>query len=366
MIKSFEHGGNIHQALRENMDLQASFLDFSANINPLGLPEQVKLAITAAIPQIIHYPDVEGYRLKKELCNYYQVPYDQITLGNGAVELLYILCHLLKPKRVLLPVPSFSEYERAAKAVEAQISYYFLSEETNFTFDIQHLCKQLVGYDIVFLGNPNNPTGTIFSKTELKMIIKQAEKYDCFVVLDESFIDFLDIENQYSSRSLINDYKNLIILQSLTKFYAIPGLRLGFALSDVKFAQKLQLMKDPWNVNSLAQVAGIAALQSREYQEQSRKFLLQEKEEFFLKLKQIHGFKAYKPMVNFILVNIADTSLTSFELRDALYKENILIRDCSNYPGLSEKYVRFAIKMHNENNILIEKIKQILLRGENK
>lgn len=364
MEKVFEHGGNVHKFLRENMEKDTNCFDFSANINPLGLSQSVSSSIKDNINCIIHYPDVDGYELKNIISQYYHTSYNYLTLGNGAVELLYILCNLLQPKNALIIAPSFSEYERAARSVKAKIEYYYVKEHENFILDIENLILSIKQHDVLFIGNPNNPTGTILTSNDIEKIVSQAKENNCFVVLDESFIDFLPDSEKYTSRHLVKSFDNLLVLHSLTKFYAIPGLRLGFAITNSKLTKSLHQVKDPWNVNTLAQTAGVAALKDLKYQENSRNFMQQEVEFFYESLKAINTIKVYKPTVNFILANIEESTLQAKKLKSLLLHRNILIRDCSNYPGLSEYYVRFAIKRHDENVFLIETLKKILMDGK--
>jgi len=364
MEKVFDHGGNVHKFLRETIAKDTNYFDFSANINPLGLSQSISSSIKDNINRIIHYPDVDGYDLKNIISQYYHTSYNYLTLGNGAVELLYILCNLLQPKNALILAPSFSEYERAARAAKAKIEYYYLKEHENFTLDIENLILSIKQHDILFIGNPNNPTGTLLTSNDIEKIVSQAKENNCFVVVDESFIDFLPDSEKYTSRHLVKYFDNLLVLHSLTKFYAIPGLRLGFAITNSKLTKSLHKVKDPWNVNALAQTAGIAALKDLKYQENSRAFMVQEIDFFYESLKTITKIKVYKPTVNFILANIESSTLNSAELKSIFLNENILIRDCSNYPGLSEYYVRFAIKNHDENVFLIKGLKKILTDGK--
>lgn len=364
MEEVFEHGGNIHKFLRENTRETVNCFDFSANINPLGLSQSVSSSIKDTIHSIIHYPDVDGYELKNTISQYYHTSYDCLTLGNGAVELLYILCNLIQPKNALILAPSFSEYERAARAAKAKIEYYYLKEHENFNLNIKDFILTLEKNDVLFIGNPNNPTGTILTSKDIEKIVYHAKKNNCFVVVDESFIDFLPDSEKYTARHLVEKFDNLLVLHSLTKFYAIPGLRLGFAMTNSNLTKSLHQVKDPWNVNVLAQTAGVAALKDLKYQENSRAFMVQELEFFYENLKNLTNIKVYKPTVNFILANIEKSTLKAAKLKSILLNENILIRDCTNYPGLSEYYVRFAIKQHNENIFLIETLKKALMDGK--
>lgn len=364
-LETFEHGGNIHQYLRQLGAVDTKLIDFSANINPLGLSKQVIKSIEEALPQIVHYPDPEGVALKAAIAEHYQVTVEGITLGNGAVELLYLLCHVLKPKRALILAPSFSEYERAAHSVNAAIEYHYLTSQYQFEIDLDALIPKLAEQDILFIGNPNNPTGTVLTNTELEKLLQSAEKEQCFVVIDESFIDFIENSAQYTCRALTKKYSHLVILHSLTKFYAIPGLRLGFALASEAVTTKLHLSKDPWNVNILAQKAGVAALADLDYQRSTRDYVKEEKMDFYRQLQGIAGLNVYPPTVNFVLVDLAGTLWDAAQLKGALLEKDILIRDCSNYPGLSAAFVRFAVKTHAENQILIEQIKKMIMEGKN-
>lgn len=336
------------------------FHDFSANINPLGVTPSIKEAIEYHLPYIIHYPDAQATLLKQAISEYYRVPLEQIILGNGAVELLYLICHIVRPQQVLIPAPTFSEYERAARSAGAQLEYCVLHEADSFAFCPATMMAMVTDNSIIFVGNPNNPTGTLIARDELIPLIEKAAYHNSIVVVDESFIDFLPDDNRYTCRALIKRYPNLVVLHSMTKFYAIPGLRLGFALADEKLSAVMHASKDPWNVNSLAQAAGVAALGDDAFQAESRKAVGEAKEILFMELQNIKGLRPYRPAVNYILINIVETGLTAGELRRLLMEQAILIRDCSNYPGLSKFFIRVAVKLAGPNSVLIEALKKTL------
>lgn len=336
-------------------------VDFSANINPLGLARSVREAIADNLQHVIHYPDAQAIQLKQAIHIYYGVPLEQIVLGNGAVELLYLLCQYVRPRQVLIPAPTFSEYERAARAAGATVDYYLLAEADNFTLYANHIAERLTMDSIIFLGNPNNPTGTLMRREEIEIIVEQAARRNCIVLIDESFIDFLADDTLYTCRSLVRQYRNVIILHSLTKFYAIPGLRLGFALAQPSLCEAINDRKDPWNVNCLAQAAGVAALADKQYQQQSRAYVEQAKMQLFQSLQAIPGLKPYFPAVNYILINLAETGIKSSQLRLRLLEHKLLVRDCSNYPGLSEDYIRVAVKQTTANQNLVHALQKILV-----
>jgi len=355
-----KHGGNLYAAIRQRGGNISELLDFSANINPLGLPESVRQTLHASLESVIHYPDAQAYALRQALSQHYHIDEDMITIGNGAVELMYILCHMLHPKKVLVTAPTFSEYESAARSSGAAIEYFNLHADDDFKIDLKAIAGQLAGIDIVFICNPNNPTGTLLTNKELEELIMAGKQQNTYIVVDESFIDFLPTDHVYSCRQLLAQYSNLIIVHSLTKFYAIPGLRLGFSLASLDITELLHAGKDPWNVNTLAQNAGVVALQDHSYQEKSKEFINKVNQDFYHSLLTVPGLKPYVPSANFILINLKETNMTSKEMQTALIAHNILIRDCSNYPGLSSQYIRIAVKTPAQNSQFIKALKKIL------
>lgn len=358
--KTNVHGGNLYSAMRQGGGSFNEILDFSANINPLGLSDKIRQALHASLESIIHYPDAQAHALKQEVSHYYHVQENEITMGNGAVELMYVLCHILKPKKVLVTAPTFSEYEAAAKASGATIDYLYLDPEENFVIPIPNMIAELPHVDIVFICNPNNPSGVLLTNTQIEEVLTAAQQHHTYVVVDESFMDFLPNDQTYTCRQLLSKYPHLIILHSLTKFYAIPGLRLGFSLASPAITKLLHQGKDPWNVNTLAQHAGVAALQDKIYQEEGKSFLAKVKVDLYEGLKAIPELHPYAPSVNFILINIKNTTMTSLELTAAMAAHNILVRDCSNYPGLSSDYIRVAVKGPEENIRLLTTLKKVI------
>ena len=272
----------------------------------------------------------------------------------------YTLCHILKPKNVLIVSPGFSEYERAARSAGADIHYAMLDEKLDFNSPMRDIIVNIKGNDLLFIGNPNNPTGTLYMLEDMELLIEHAENNGCFVVVDESFMDFIKTSEAFSVLPLVEKYHNLLVLHSLTKFYAIPGLRLGFAATDHEVLDPLYAAKDIWNVNSLAQAAGMAALDDKKYQRRSRTYTRTEINYLYEELSTLDKLKVYEPTVNFILVNISKTGLTATQLREKLLKYNIIIRNCANYPGLDENYVRFAVRTREENDELVDALTEIL------
>jgi len=342
-MEKFEHGGRIYnsQGAAEN------FLDFSANINPLGLSEKILQVLQENLRGVVHYPDAQAIELKSAISQRYQVQAENLILLNGAAEFFYLCFQVLRPRKVLIPVPSFSEYERAARAAGAEVEYFYLREEDNFRLDVEKILLQSA--DCVILGRPNNPTGNLIFVED---ILHLTEKF--FVVVDESFIDFLEIE---SVRRLVGE--RLAVVESLTKIFALPGLRLGFAVVEKNFAEKLNLAKDVWNVNFLAQKAGVAALADEKFLADTRVWLEVEKKYFAERLKKMPGVKIFQPSVNFILFCLQSKETAAYLLKK-LRAEKILLRSCENFVGLDGRFLRSAIRGRKENKFLLDTMEKIL------
>ena len=348
-MPAFVHGGNIYAEKSPH----GSWLDYSANINPLGLPDSVKKSILEHIDGLVHYPDPEGRDLKQAISARYGVDDRQVVLGNGAAELFYVYFHAKRPKRVLLPVPSFSEYEKAARCCGSEVIYFYLDEADDFQVDVDKLAQAMQGCDAVILGNPNNPTGQLLPKEALIKLTEMAADCQVDVLVDESFLDFRQDRAAYSVVELAEQYPNLVVISSLTKLFAIPGLRLGYGVCIAELARLFEYHKDTWNVNLLAQAAGVAALADEEYIAKTRRNTERTLAEMEAMLQHISGVKVYQPAVNFVLLQLKKPCLTSKKLQDGMKQHGILIRDCSNYPGLNDKYIRLAIRDSESNRQVI-------------
>ena len=248
------HGGNIYT--------YKNCLDFSANCNPLGTPESVKQAVRDSLDHLKDYPQVGYAPLKEALAAYEDVKPEHIICGNGAAELVFSLCHALRPKRALIPVPTFAEYEQALESVGAQVEHVLLKEEEEFRVQdsfIDWLHKDL---DMVFLCNPNNPTGMLTDREFLFKLLRVCREMDIFLVVDECFQDFIRDPGQYSLKAQLSRYHNLFLLKAFTKRYAMAGVRLGYGITEnEELLEKMTLATQPWNISVPAQAAGIAALQ---------------------------------------------------------------------------------------------------------
>jgi len=306
------------------------------------------------------YPDPDATALKQSISDCYRVPQEWIEAGNGAVELIYLLCRILSPQRVLLLAPTFSEYEAAARAAGLTLEMVPLDKDTGFFPSIAELARKLQTGDLLFFCNPNNPTGVIMTRQQLEPLVEKASAVGAHIVFDESFNDFRATSEEESCRTLVARHSSVIVLHSLTKFLAVPGLRLGFMLGRPELAEQMKLLRDPWNVNVMAQAAGVAGLMDHEYRKETVALIAQEQEIMRRGLQAIPGIRALPPAVNFVLADLGDSGWDALKLQEALVPHRILIRNCANFDGLSRKYMRVAVKGHAENQRLLKVLKNII------
>ncbi|BCN32966.1 pyridoxal phosphate-dependent aminotransferase [Anaeromicropila herbilytica] len=339
------HGGDIYS--------YQNITDFSTNINPLGIPKAVKDAVIDSLAICNQYPDVRHLSLRKSLSEKDNIDIPNIICGNGAADLIFSLCLALKPKKALLLAPTFSEYEQALHAVDCSIIYYKLLEENQFELQTNFLDNLTNDLDIVFLCNPNNPTGHVIKVPFLNEILSLCEKKNIFLVIDECFNDFLDNPSVYTIKDCVSKHSHLFVLKAFTKLYAIPGLRLGYGYcSNTKLLDRMHQVSQPWSVSIPALAAGVAALKEDEYVTRTRALIREEREYLTRELPQ-YGLSLFESKANYIFFKGPSN------FYENMLSEGYLIRDCSNYPGLSKGYYRIAVKSHPENVQLLEKVRKL-------
>lgn len=344
----FSHGGNIYEIRRE---YGKEIIDFSANINPLVLPPAVKRAVHKNFDKILHYPDSHAAGLVQKIAEYWGISKKNLLLGNGSAELIYLITASLRPKRVLIPIPTFSEYERASRNVNSEIRFLRLQKGEDFKWNLPVPGNA----DIIFLCHPNNPTGD-FILNDPKEI---GQLGNSFIVVDEAFMDFVPDQRDHTLIWKAAKSQNLIVLRTFTKLFAMPGLRIGYMVAHKDIINKLRQHQPPWSINSLAQVAAEAILNESGYVCRTHRLIEKERGFLFSELEKIEGLKPYPSKVNFLLIRIDKQGMTSSLLTKGLIRKGILIRDCSNFRNLDNKFIRIAVRSHKENLKLIE-----ALRGE--
>lgn len=329
-------------------------LDFSSNINPMGTSALVRKTIKNQLDAIQIYPDSESTQLRKNLQRYTKIPYSQIVVGNGATEIIYNFCQAFLSNKtpVLIPIPTFGEYESAAKLSGAKISFF---KTMNLEKDVDDFVSKLPNSGCIFICNPNNPTGNLISKKTLQKIIISANKKKTLVFIDECFIELVP-DHDESIIQFIKKYNNLFILRSLTKSFALAGLRIGYGIGSKQMISVLNKIKIPWNVSGLAQQAASAALLHSFYLTKVKKMI--KKESFYLinYISKLKIFQCNATSTNFILIK---TKMKSQTLQKKLLEKKILIRDCSTIRGLNNNYIRIAVKTRKENEKLIKALEQL-------
>lgn len=334
------HGGDIYR--------HPDVIDFSVNTNPLGAPESVKRAVQESVADIEHYPDVRCEALREAISGFEQVNMEEILCGNGAAELFFAAVQAVRPQKALVTAPSFSEYEEALRSVGAEVEYYYLCEEDNFQIREDYVDKLSKEIDMIFLCNPNNPTGQIIDRDMLIKILDRCKKQNIIVILDECFLEFLDEPNRYEMSDLREEYPNLLIIKAFTKIFSMPGLRLGYAISSNQDTlEEMSWKLQQWNVSVPAQMAGVAALERpEEYIRQTREYVSGQRE-YMRNIMKMMGYVVFASKANYLF----------FKGRPGLEKEALeagfLIRDCQNYEGLSEGFYRIAVRTKEENERLI-------------
>ncbi|MFA7403329.1 MAG: threonine-phosphate decarboxylase CobD [Pelobacteraceae bacterium] len=357
MSRSYDHGGNVFTVARTLGVAPDQLLDYSASINPLGMSSMVREALICSLDSLIHYPDTSHVDLKQALAQQHALSPAHFTVANGSTELIYNLPAMLPGNKALIISPSFSEYVRALNQHHWEVQHFILTPESNFAIDMEKLEQALAsGVDLLFICNPGNPSGTLYPQSVIEQIHTLCLSAGTFMVLDEAFMDFCE---EASSKRMIVHSDNAIVLRSMTKFFGIPGLRLGYAISNATLAERLDSMGGPWSVNSLALAAGTAALQDVTHNQESLEFIRQERCSLFERLGQFSQLKLYPSSANYLLVEIRE-GMTSRELKERLLPCRILIRDCASFTGLDGRFFRIAVRSSEDNKHLLECVGRIL------
>ncbi len=350
------HGGDITGYIEE---YGAKPLDYSANISPLGLPVAVKEAVIHALERTEEYPDPFCRVLRKNIASYEKVDENNIICGNGAADIIYRLVYAHQPKKALVLSPTFAEYEAALLSWGCQVVYHTLHKEHDFLVTDRILDALTEDLDMVFLCQPNNPTGQVCEKSLLERIGAKCESLGILMVVDECFVEFLEEPDLYSMVSYIDTHPNLFVLKAFTKMYAMAGIRLGYGLSaNQQLREKMKQMGQPWGVSLLAQEAGAVALDQTEYVTQVKQLIREECVKLVVGLRKL-GLKVYEGHANYIFFYSED-KLLHMRLR----VDGILIRDCANYKGLEPGYYRIAVREAKDNTVLLQRIEQALQKWE--
>ncbi|HXF92343.1 MAG TPA: threonine-phosphate decarboxylase CobD [Nitrospiraceae bacterium] len=354
------HGGNVYAASRELGISIARMVDFSASINPLGPSPLALRAIKDGLASLQHYPDPDCQALRSALAERWELSPDRFVIGNGSVELIHVLPRALKFRHVLVLGPTFSEYARAVKlaggAVEMVMARHSDGYRPPLDEALRRICAKDTRIDAIVFGHPNSPTGQACPVTEVLRLVRAAEKRSVWVIVDEAFVEYCP------DRSLLRyvpGHPRVVVLRSFTKFYALPGLRVGYAVGSKLVIETIRRHLPPWTVNTLAQHAAVASLADRRHERQSSTFMDRERARFIARLGSIPGITVYPSAANFLLVELPPERRAS-AIVAALRKDGLLIRDCSTVPGLTERTVRIAVRIAEDNARLASFLSSLL------
>lgn len=339
------HGGDLYS--REIL------LDFSANINPYGTPQAVKEAVAASVENLRCYPDPYCRKLISAIADFEQVPAKQVFCGNGAAELIFSCCMALRPRKAMVLSPCFSEYETALKVFGTETAHYLLRREDDFALTEAFL-PTLERFDgeMLMLCNPNNPTGQVIERPLMEKILEICRRRNIFLFIDECFLDLTQGGETFSMKPFLEGTENLFLLKAFTKSYGMAGIRLGYCLcADGALLGEMAKSTQPWNVSSLAQAAGVAALKEQVFLQQTRALIRTERQWLMGELAAL-GFRVCPSKANFLLLHGPE------DLHQALARRGIAIRRCGNYYGLDNGWYRIAVRQHEENEILVAAMKQ--------
>ena len=355
-MKDLGHGANVDNMAKKFGKNENDIIDFSSNVNPHIISDLGKYVLEG-LEKSRSYPDINYTNLRNNISDYIKVDSELIIPGNGATEIIYLLMKSIK-RRLAILNPTFSEYGRGAKLNNLEIIDFHLKEENNFSIDLDEIQKNMDKFDSLFICNPNNPNGKVKDLNELLDLMIENDK---LLIVDETFMEFVGEEEKYSFINKIEQTPNLFILKAVTKFFGMPGLRLGYGVtSNKQIIKNIYEYKEPWTINSFAENLSNYLFKDKEYINGSKDYYINERKFMLEELRKISRLKVYDTDTNFVLIKLDDDEANSLKL-ELFEKYNILIRDASNFIGLDKSYIRVAIKSHNDNKVLIESLRKILV-----
>ncbi len=354
-MKDLGHGANVDNMAKQFGKNENDIIDFSSNVNPHIISDLGKY-ILEGLEKSRSYPDINYTNLRNNISKYINVDSELIIPGNGATEIIYLLMKSIN-KRIAILNPTFSEYGRGAKLNNLEVIDFHLKEENNFSIDLDEIQKNMDKFDSLFVCNPNNPNGKVKDLNELLDLMIENDK---LLIVDETFMEFVGEEEKYTLINRINETDKLFILKAVTKFFGMPGLRLGYGVtSNEQIIRNIYEYKEPWTINSFAENLSNYLFKDKEYIHSSKKYYIGERKFMLQELRNIQKLKVYDTDTNFILMKLKDGESNWLKLE--LFKRyDILIRDASNFIGLDKGYFRVAIKGHEDNKALIKALKEVL------
>lgn len=360
--KDHFHGSDLEKIERIYGIPKEQITSFSANVNPLGVSYALRHTLADRIDVITGYPDREYTSLRHAIATYAGTRPDRVIVGNGSTELISLFIQIKAPRKALILGPTYSEYEREV-ALEGGRSHYFpLKEEDGFSLNLQELKASLTAdIDLLIICNPNNPTSSRITRDQMRSILDTCKANDIFVMVDETYVEFAEDMDRITSVPLTQYYNNLLILRGVSKFFAAPGLRLGYGIcGSPDLLGEINRRKNPWTINSLAVVAGEIMFFDQDYIWQTKALISSERQRITGILSGWSGVKVFPPSANFVLVKITKPEITAMDLFEAAIRKGLMIRDCSTFPFLSDKFFRFCFMSPEKNDELLEVLDSLL------
>lgn len=356
------HGSDIEQIERHYGIPRDRIVRFGANVNPLGLSSSLREKLAANLDVITRYPDRDYKSLRKVISGYCHADMNYVVTGNGSTELISLLISQRNARHALVIGPTYSEYERELSLTGGRISKYYLKETRNFRLDINDLKNALEkDVDFLILCNPNNPTSSALNHNELETVLDECRKRKIFVMIDETYVEFAPSIKEITAMPFVPDYDNLMVIRGVSKFFAAPGLRLGYGVtSNQEFLSTLKKHQNPWSLNSIGAYAGELMLQDTGYIQETRRLISSERERCLRTLKNYRYTKTYPSYGNFILVKILKEGMDSFTIFEHAIRQGMMIRDCSSFEGLPGEYIRFCIMKPEDNTRLLRCLGELL------
>lgn len=354
--KDHFHGSDLEKIEQYYGIKKEDIISFSANVNPLGISPKLRKTLSEHLDAITTYPDREYTSLRRCIAEYIHSDAENIIVGNGSTELISLFIQIEHPKKAMILGPTYSEYEREIFLGQGTTHYYPLKETDNFCLNLADFTEHLnESIDLLVICNPNNPTSSSITRAQMRQILDVCKQYDIFVMVDETYVEFADNMEEITSVPLTNYYNNIIILRGTSKFFAAPGLRLGYAVTGNRdLIKSINTRKNPWTINSLAVIAGELMFRDEDYIRKTKELISSERTRIYKKLQESPDFKVYPPSANFLLAKILKEDVTSQDLFDRAIRKGLMIRDCSTFPFLDQKYIRFCFMLPEDNQKLLD------------
>ena len=355
------HGGEVWEIASETGFTVNELIDFSSSINPLGPSPRALEAIKNSLDKLHLYPDSNSTALREAIaCHFDDLSKNNIVIGNGSTELIYLFAEIFLKKGdvAVVAAPSFGEYASAIVKSGAKPKLVELNQ--GFQVEPEVFKREMLNAKAVFLCNPNNPTSMLIPHDALMEIVVKARDEEILVFLDEDFIEFVNEERRHSLANIIKSFPNVFVLRTFTKFFGLTGLRVGYGIADERTIGVFSKAKMPWNVNSLAQVAAVAALADAEHSKRTLEVVQIEKEFLVRELARIECFKVFTADTNFIFIDVRQSGFSAYQLKTNMLKLGLLVRDCSSFVGLDSYYLRVAVRNRAENTRLLDAFRKVL------